>query len=288
MNNLLNFLIKNSYWFVFIFLELICFYFVFNENSYQKSVYLNSSNQVVGSIYSVSGTVNSYFDLKEQNQHLLEEYAEMQKEILILKDYIETTSRDSLKTKAFLEDSLHKDNSSNYSFTTARVINNSISKYNNTITINKGKNDGIDVDMGVISEKGLVGLVRAVSDNRAIVQPILNPDSRFSCKISDSNTPGTLIWEGGDPRYASLTDYPKFEKVEKGDTIITSGFSGFFPEGILVGTVEDYKSQTNDNFYNIRVKLSTDFSSLKDVIIVKNKMIGEQRKLESEVRNDKK
>lgn len=288
MHNLLNFLIKNSYWFLFVFLELICFYFIFSENSYQKSVYLNSSNQVVGGIYSASGTVNSYFGLKEQNQYLLEKYAELQKEVIVLRDYIEENAKDSLQTKAFLKDSLHNDNSSNYSFIIARVINNSVSKYNNTITINKGKKDGVEIDMGVISEQGLVGLVRAVSNNRAIIQPILNPDSRFSCKISDSNTPGTLIWEGNDPRYASLTDYPKFEKVEKGDTIITSGFSGFFPEGILVGTVEDYKSQTNDNFYNIKIKLSTDFSSLKDVIIVKNKMIEEQLWLENEVKNDKK
>lgn len=284
MHNLLNFLIKNSYWFLFVFLELVCFHFIFNENSYQKSVYLNSSNYIVGGVYSVSGGINSYFGLKEQNQHLLEKYAELQKEVIILKNYIEENSKDSIQTNAFLKDSLHNDNSSNYSFMIAHVINNSISRYDNTITINKGKKDGIEVDMGVISEQGLVGLVRAVSNNRAIIQPILNPDSRFSCKISDSNTPGTLIWEGEDPRYASLTDYPKFEKVEKGDTIITSGFSGFFPEGILVGTVEDYKSQTNDNFYNIRVKLLTDFGSLKDVIIIKNKMIEEQLRLENEVR----
>ena len=102
------------------------------------------------------------------------------------------------------------------------------------------------------------------------MQPVLNPHSRFSCKILNSNAAGILIWEGGDPRYAMLTEYPKYEDVQIGDTIVTTGFSDFFPEGIMVGTIEEYKSETDDNFNSLKVKLSTDFGSLKNVLLINN------------------
>lgn len=286
MRNLIDFLIKNSSWFVFLFLELVCFYFIFSNNSYQRSVFLNSSNEIVGRIYSVSGNVTSYFGLKSQNQELLEQNADLQSQIIVLKEHLNSLIGDTLQTEAFLKDPQKM--KSDYHFITAQVINNSISRTNNFITINKGSSDSVKMDMGVICQQGLVGIVRAVSKNFAVIQPVLNSDTRISCKTYDSNVAGPLTWDGEDGRYAYLMDYPKYEKFEKGDTIVTSGFSDFFPEGIYVGIVEDYKSQTNDNFYSLKVKLSTDFSSLKDVILIGDKMREERNKLEKEVRNVKK
>lgn len=288
MHNLINFLLKNISWFVFILLELICFYFVFTENSYQKSVYLNSSNEIVGRVYSVSSGVSSYFGLKEQNQDLLQRNAQLQNEVFRLRDQLMTLSPDTLKTMAFISDSLNRSQKSNYDIIIAHVTNNSVYQAQNFISINKGSNDGVVEDMGVISEQGIVGVVRAVSNNFSVVQPILNPISRFSCKVLNSNAFGTLVWEGGDPRYAYLTEYPKYDRFEKGDTIVTSGFSGIFPEGIFVGIVEDYKSQTDDNFYSLKVKLATDFSTLKDVLLIKSKIKEEQTDLEKKVKNVKK
>jgi rod shape-determining protein MreC len=103
----------------------------------------------------------------------------------------------------------------------------------------------------------------------------------------NSNTAGILLWQGGDSRYAVLTEYPKYERVEVGDTIVTSGFSDFFPEGLMVGTVEDYKSETDDNFYSLRIKLSTDFGSLKNVLLINNTN-EEIKELENKVKNAKK
>lgn len=283
MRNLINFLLKNSSWFVFIFLQAICFYFIFTNNSYQKSVYLNSSNAIVGRVYSISGSILSYFGLREENVDLLEKNAELQKQISELKNYIYALESDSMKTEAFI-DTLSNKNANN-DFIVARVVNNSISKMNNFITIDKGRNDGVKEDLGVVSQQGIVGVVRAVSDNYAVIQPILNPSSRFSCKVLNSNAAGTLIWEGDDPRYASLTEYPKYEKVAKGDTIVTSGFSDIFPEGILVGVIEDYKSQSDDNFYSLKVKLSTDFGSLKNVLLLK-KTNQEKAELEKQMQQD--
>lgn len=288
MQNLINFLLKNSSWFVFILLELVCFYFIFSENSYQKSVYLNSSNQIVGRVYSASSGVGSYFGLRQQNQDLLFRNAELQSEVLRLKEQLYSSLPDTLRTNAFLSDSLNRDKASDYTIIVAHVTNNSVYQINNFISINKGSKDGIVEDMGVISEQGIVGVVRAVSSNYSVIQPVLNPISRFSCKVVNSNAFGTLIWDGNDPRYASLTEYPKFDKFERGDTVVTSGYSSIFPEGILVGVVEDYTSQTDDNFFSLKVRLSTDFTTLKDVLLIKSKVREEQTELEKRVRNAKK
>jgi len=285
MRNLINFLIKNSSWFVFIFLEIICFYFVFSSNSYQKSVFLNSSSEVTGRVYSVSGSVLSYFGLKQENRDLLENNAELNARISELENYIFSIQSDSIKTEAVLRDSLGRKTEPH--FIVASVEKNSISMLENYIIIGKGTKDGVRADMGVVSQQGIVGVVRNASSNYAIVQSILNPQSRFSCKIMNSNADGILVWEGGDSRYATLTQYPKYEKITVGDTIVTSGFSDFFPEGLMVGTIEDHKSETDDNFYSLKVKLSTDFGALKNVLLISNTN-DEIKELEKKVKNAKK
>lgn len=285
MRNLISFLIKNSSWFVFIFLEIICFYLIFSGNSYQKSVFLNSSTEITGRVYAISGSISSYFGLRQENQDLLQRNAEMQIEIKNLKDYLFALGSDSLKTEAFVRDSLGHRTEPHYII--ARVEKNSISMVDNYMIINKGEKDGVKPDMGVVSQQGIVGVVRDASPNFAIIQPVLNPHSRFSCKSLNSNAAGVLIWEGGDPRYAKLTEYPKYEKVEIGDTIVTSGFSDFFPEGIMVGVVEDYQSETDDNFNSLKIKLSTDFGALKNVHLI-NSTNSEVKELEDKVKNVKK
>jgi len=285
MRNLINFLIKNSYWFLFIFLEVICFYFIFSGNSYQKSFFFNATNEVTGRVYSVSGSVLSYFGLKQENEELMKQNADMKVEISSLQDYIFSLQSDTIKTRAFLQDSLGRRSQPKY--IVARVEKNSISMPENYIVISKGQNDGVHADMGVVSQQGIVGVVRNASANYAIIQPVLNPHSRFSCKILGSSADGILIWDGDDSRYAKLTQYPKYEKVNKGDTIITSGFSDFFPEGIMVGIVEDFKSETDDNFNSLTIRLSTDFGLLKNVQIIDNKN-QEIKELEKSVKNGKK
>lgn len=285
MRNLINFLLKNSSWFVFIFLEIICFYFIFSTNSFQKSVFFNTSSEFIGRVHNLSSGVLSYFGLRAENEDLLKKNGELQDQIQILKEHLYNIEDDSVKVTAFLTDSLANLNSSNY--ITARITSNSISQIYNFIIINKGKKDGVRLDMGAISPQGIVGVVTDVTENYSLIQPVLNPNNHFSCKILNSNTAGTLIWEGGDPRYANLAEYPKYEKIEKGDTIVTSGFSDIFPEGIFVGTIEDFKSDSNDNFYTLKVKLSTDFGALKNVQIINTKN-DEIKELENKIKNAQK
>jgi rod shape-determining protein MreC len=285
MRNLINFIIKNSSWLVFIFLEVICFYFVFNSNSYQRSVFLSATNEVTGRIYGVSGGIFSYFGLKEENQELLEKNADLQIQIASLKEYVFNVEADSLKASAIINSS-STDKKDVFQPIIARVEKNSISMLDNYIIINKGENDGIKPDMGVTSLQGIVGVTVSTSPNYSVVQSLLNPHSRFSCKIRNSAGAGILIWERHDPRYARLTEYPKFEEIQKGDTIITSGFSDFFPEGLTVGTIEEIQNEIDDNFYSLKIRLSTNFGSLKNVMVINNTN-EEIKALEKKVKNAK-
>ncbi len=283
MHNLLNFLIRNTYWFVFIFLEVVCFYFILSHNSYQRSVFLNSSNEISGNVYATSASVTSYFGLRSDNMELLKKTGELSARIEILENHIFELEKDSLKTIAFLG----KDNEREDDYIPARVINNSVSQTQNFITINKGRNDGVAVGMGVVSHDGVVGEVRAVHNNFAVIQSLLNSDSKFSCKLTKSNAFGPLEWIERNPRYATIREYPSHEQVAVGDTVVTSGYSDVFPNGVMVGTVENIDLQTDVNQYTLTIKLSTDFHALKNVLVINRGHLNEKRELEKQVRNAK-
>jgi rod shape-determining protein MreC len=280
MRNLIAFLIKNISWFLFIFLELAGFMLVFNHNSYQKSIFFNTSNEIQGRIYSISGKISSYFGLSESNKALLLQNANLQERVLALEEYIGSMRTDSLHTGAFI---FSADPERQYTYVLAYVIGNSISHVENYITINKGANDGIAVDMGVASKDGIVGFVRAVSANYALVQSVLNPKTQLNCKIKGANVHTTLVWDANSPRYARLKDFPRYERFAAGDTVITSGVSKFFPEGFIVGTITDSNSQKDDNFLTLSVQLATDFSSLGNVFVINNYHRLELDKLRKEV-----
>lgn len=280
MHNLLNFLIKNSFWFLFIFLEIVSFYFIFSGNSYQRSAFFNYSNEVSGNVYSVGSSITSYFGLKEENESLLQKNGELLNKITALENYIFELEKDSIKTRAFLDSKF----SANNEYVVARVINNSISQSHNYITINKGANDGIDVGMGVVSQRGIVGEVRAVSNNFSLIQSLLNPDSKYSSKLLESSVFGPIEWDGENPRYVMMKDYPGHEVIVVGDTVVTSGYSDIFPGNIMVGTVHSFEMQKNKNQYQLTIELSTDFTSLSNVLVVKRNWLKEKQELENSVK----
>jgi rod shape-determining protein MreC len=282
MRNLIAFLIKNSSWFLFITLELAGFFLVVEHNSYQRSIFFNVSNELRGRLYSVSSRASSYFDLRDANKQLMWQNAALQQRLLELEHRVATLQPDSLYVKAFSPDETHDNR---YNYLPAYVLDNSISHVKNYITIDKGTNDGVGVDMGVTSTNGIVGFVRAVSSNYALIQSILNTNTQLNCKIKGSNIHTTLVWDTKDPRYATLKDFPRYEQYSAGDTIITSGISKFFPEGFIVGIIKKRNSQEKEegNFITLEITLSTDFSSLKDVLVIDNYHLKELQELREEV-----
>jgi rod shape-determining protein MreC len=285
MRNLIAFLVRNSSWFVFIILEGICIFLLYQNNSYQRSIFFNAFNEISGRAYYVSGSIKTFLNLQTTNEELVQQNGKLEQQVLTLENILRKQAQDSSKVNAFLKDSLHREIP--YDFVVAHVENNSVSQINNYIVVNKGSKDGIKPEMGVVSTSGIVGIVRNVSTNFSLILPVLNPKFRQSCKVKNTNSFGTLSWDGKDSRYAIMDELPRHQIVKKGDTIITSGFSSIFPEGVLVGTVEGFNKKTDDNFYNLRVKLFTNFYNLSFVRIIKNDLTKERQALEMEVQNDK-
>ena len=162
------------------------------------------------------------------------------------------------------------------------MINNSISRPYNYITVEKGTIDGVAPEMGVVDQNGVVGVVNVVSEHYARIISLLNPQFRLSCKLKGSDVFGSLVWDGGSPEEALLEELPKHTVYEPGDTIVTSGYSSVFPEGIPVGTIKSADRGVDDNFFTLRIKLFTDFSRLSTVRIISNDNIEEVQTVETD------
>lgn len=275
MRNLINFLIQYSVLMLFLLLEIISFALVVNNREYQKSVFFTSANVFVSNMYEVSNSVVEFFKLRTANENLSEENTSLKNEIILLKNELSTLRPEK-------EDSVHFQipPEMEYQFISAKVINNSTNKLQNYITLNKGIRDGIRVDMGVVSDEGVVGIVKVVSTKCSVVIPVLNDKIKINCKFKKNNYSGPLQWTGIDYRYANLNDIARHVEFSLGDSLITSGFTSTFPEGIPVGTIEDFKIKESDAYYNIKVKLAVNFRTLSHVKVIDYKNYKEQKTIE--------
>ncbi|MCD4681503.1 MAG: rod shape-determining protein MreC [Bacteroidales bacterium] len=276
MRNLFSFLLKNYFFFLFLFLEIIATVLIVNNNYFQRSVVINATNEFTGSVKSIFSNVTEYFFLKQTNKILSEENSILH--ALTEKSYIITD-----RSTYLIDDTVYKQQ---YTYVGAGIISNSIHKRNNYLMLNKGVADGVNKDMAVISPKGIVGIIRDVSKNFSSVISVLHKDAKISAKIKKNNYIGTMIWKGIDYRTAYLMDIPTHVKLTMGDTIITSGFSHIFPEGIMIGVINNYTILQGENFYTIKLKFSEDYNSLSYVYIVNNLMKNEQIKLETESQDE--
>jgi len=275
MKNLINFLIQYSVVFLFLFLEIISFTLIVKNQEYQKSVFLSSSNSVVSGMYEWSNSVVEFFKLRAANDNLSEENTALKNQIIKLQNKISTLQPEA-------KDSVHFriPPEMEYEFISAKVINSSTNKLQNYITLNKGEIDGIKPDMGVVSDEGVVGIVKTVSHRFSVVIPILNPKIEISCKFKRNNYSGGLLWSGEDYRYANLTDIARHVELALGDTLITSGLTRTFPEGIPVGNIEDFKIRESDAYYKIKVKLAVNFRTLSHVKVINYLNYQEQKGIE--------
>lgn len=275
MRNLLNFLLKYNHWFLFILLEVISFVLLFRFNHYQHSVYFSSANVVAGKVYEVSGGITSYFHLKSVNEDLLDRIMELEQQNHNLEDALERHLSDSTELN-----SIRNLPNTDYQVFKARVINNSLNLVDNYITLNRGSKDGIRPEMGVVDGNGVVGIVYDTSSHYSRVISVLNSKSSISCKIVGSEYFGYLKWEYGDSRYAYLKDLPRHAEFNLGDTVVTSGYSTVFPEGIMIGTVDDMADSNDGLSYLLKVKLATDFGKVSEVRVIARTGQHEQKELE--------
>lgn len=270
MRNLIDFLIKYSKWFVCLFYIVVSCMLLFDHNPYQHYVYLTSANSLSASLFGISNSVTSYFHLHDINEDLQLRNAMLENEVTQLRKQLE------IHELKLAEDSLRGDSAaSQFDFQLAHVISNSVSRTHNYITIEKGSIDSIEPEMGVVDQNGVVGIVNVVGPHSARVISLLNPKMRLSCKVKGRSDFGSLVWDCKNPQEALLEEMPRHERFKAGDTIVTSGYSAVFPEGIPVGTIVSHEHAHNNNFYTLRIRLFTDFTTLSTVRVLRNSLRDE-------------
>jgi len=261
---------------LFFLLTSFSLFLLIHNSEFQRSKYLSAFQEIAGRVYLVSSSVESYLNLKNTNVGLMQRIVVLEEEVQRYKKEIEN-----------LHDRIHPDsinigsNQPIYNYSHARVVFKQVSETNNFIVLNKGSNDSIEEDMAVVSAKGeIVGAVVEVTPNFSRVILVLNSGYHPSCIIKNTRFAGSLFWDGKDPRYVHLRGLPSHSTYTIGDTIVTSGYSAVFPEGVFVGVVEDAVKRKNEEFNSLKVHLFTDFSTMDEVIIIRNALRKEQLKME--------
>lgn len=270
MRNLISFFRKSGSWFLFVIYLAIGFVWLFTDRRYQQSVYLSSANSISSSVYEVSGSITGYFNLREINDELQIRNASLENELLNLKselDYYKSLAEN---------DSLPDDVPINrFSYVTANVTVNSINKPFNYFTINKGSNSGIEKGMGVVNQNGIVGIVNVVGPHASRVISLLNETQHFSVKVKGTQSVGSLQWKVGNPAVAYVEDLPRHLLYHVGDTVVTSGYSTTFPEGIPVGVVLGEVKTKDSNFVSLKLRLLSNFNNLRTVRVILDNMKNE-------------
>ncbi|WP_313579126.1 rod shape-determining protein MreC [Chishuiella sp.] len=263
MQYILSLIRRNGMLLIFIFLELIALFLVFKRNIYHETILASVSTEFTGYIDDKIIKVTKFLNLPQVNQELLEENASLRKNLIKYKDLNRqnsnniTSDLDSLKYNQ------------KFTFIPTEIINNSITKTQNLITLNKGINDGVEKGDGIVTNNGVIGIVIYANKNYSRAISLLNKDISVNARIKGNQYFGTIKWDGKDPRYVQLLEIPKFIKVNKGDVIETDGKSPVFPEGIVIGKVIS-KEIDETGELKIQVKLKQDFGNLSYGYIITN------------------
>jgi rod shape-determining protein MreC len=275
MRNLLKLLYAYHFLILFIALEFLSLFLLVENNNFQRAEFIRFSRSVSGSIYAKIDNLKVYLSLRETNRLLSQENAELRNKLAGIRKTIQ-------EKKDTLIDTTYRQS---YTYFSAKIINNTVNKQYNYITLNKGSDDGVKPDMAVITAKGIVGMVANVSAHFSVVLPVLNRNFKISALLKKSNFFGSLSWNGISPEICILSDIPHHVKINVNDTVVTTGYSRIFPEGIPIGLVKSFELK-GGNFYTIEVKLINDFRSLNYITLVGNLMKKEQEELEKKMQHD--
>ncbi len=274
MQQIFNFIFKNSHKLLFLLLLGISLFLTIQSHSYHKSKVISSANFISGNAYEKINVINEYFHLQSRNEELAIENARLKKLLFNIKDSTKIPELDSIK-------GVDKVN-----VVLAKVIRNSYNVPLNYITIDAGEKKGLKTDMGVVNDRGIIGIVENTSKNYATIQSILNIKSQINAKIKKSNHFGTLKWNAKNTGFVQLIDVPRLASVRKGDTIVTGGQSDIFPENIGIGTIANVYTDNETNYYTLNIRLFNDMTNLGHVYIIKIKNTQEFIKLEAQTKKD--
>lgn len=276
MQNLLQLFARYGSFIIFVILEVICLYLIVNYNKQQREIFLNSSSILTGWITDKTDQFTRFWNLSQISDSLAMDNARL-RTLLDKATYENLPQADKIIDTIYLQE---------YEYIPARVVGNSIILWDNHLTINKGTKHGIRKGMGLITERGVVGIVSNVTENFAQCVSILNGKVRISATHKKSGQFGTLLWKGEDPRKITLKDVPKYAEIEKGDSIVTNRFSSIFPDGIPVGTIDTFWVERGTNFYNIELSMTEDLSKIRYVYVINYLLKNQQLEAEGKESNE--
>ncbi len=270
MQQIINFIIRNKNFLLFLLLFIISLFLTIQSHSYHKSKFISSANFLSGGIYNSVHNISQYINLKKKNEILIEENNRFRNIIFNQSEF----QLDSIPVN-------NSFNSSSFKFIPASLIKNSYSSTNNSLLVDKGEDNGIKEDFGVITSKGLIGIIDNTSNSFSRVVSILSTKSRINAQLKKTDHFGTLLWDGESHEIVQLMDVPKIAPVQVGDTVITGGRSTIFPKGIQIGTITSFQLDNAEDFYEIKIKLFNDMTSIGHVYIIENLKTEEILNLEN-------
>ena len=262
MRNLIDFLIRYSNFLIFLILEVVAFILIGTTHEYQQSSVWSSTNRIIAGTNRIRSSINGYFHLREDNTLLSEENALLKSQLMELQNKIEPTVEcDNQYIYTHLD----------WEYIPAKVIDITTHKQHNYLTLNKGSRDGIKKDMGVVCAEGLVGIVSAVAEKYSLVVPIIHTNISISTRLKSCGQIGGTQWDGRDHQYVHLTEIARHISINTNDTVVTSGLTSVFPEGILIGVIDDIELNPGDNYHSATIQLSTNYRALKYVQVLRNR-----------------
>jgi len=273
MRNFFLFIQRYSHFFLFLILESVAFYAIYQFHTYHHAVLLNTANTMNGTIITSRDNITRYFYLGEENKRLQLENNELRKKVLE-SYYIDNGDTITNTDTTFKQ---------KFTYIPGSVIQNSTDLSNNYLVIDKGIRHGIAKNMGVICPQGIVGVVVSVSDNFCIAMSVLNSKFKVTPKLKGNTSIGRLVWKGSSPFHAYIEGINRFNPVKKGDLVVTSPYSSLFPENVMIGKVVEVKNASGGTFLNVKVKLSTNFTNIRSVYIINNLQINEIEQLEQQL-----
>lgn len=278
MRNIILFIRRFSNFFFFLVLQIIALTFLFRFNKFHEAVFMNAAGEVTGRFSEKYNTVEYYFHLKKTNEALVQENVHLRN--LLLQNYQAPDTAHKLVVDSIKVDSLLK--VQRFKYYPAKVVNSFVNMQDNYITIHRGANQGLvpHKDWGVISPQGIVGRLVSVGGNFSVVMSALHHDFRISSILKKGGETGSVSWDGADPRFLTMINIPKSAQVAVGDTVLTSNVSDIYPAGIIVGTVAAVDDNKSSNFYKLKLKTATNFSTVQYVYIIEDLQKDEQKKME--------
>jgi rod shape-determining protein MreC len=282
MRNVFLFIARFSNLLFFLFLQVLALSMLFRYNKFHQAEYMNVANEVTGRFYVRYNKIETYFTLQKENENLRQQNADLLNKLR--SDFSVPDSSVQLVTDSFRVDSLEQYRK--YLYLPAKVIGNSIDGQNNFVTLHRGSNQGVGVNMAVIGPEGVVGKIVNVSPNMSVAMSLLHRKNSVVALLKKGGGFGEVTWDGKDPRYVTLSNIPRTIKVDKGDTVVTSSYSDIFPPGKVVGYVQEVKEDKSSSTYNLKLRTATDFYSVQHAFIVKNMQKAEMDSLMKKVKKD--